>query len=104
MNVQLLLLQAGNAGLFNLVFFGAMILILYMFMIRPQAKRQKEQKAFMEGLQKGDEVVTASGIIGRINKMEDDIVTLEVGSKIFIRVIKTSISKEMTDSVNATNG
>lgn len=103
MNFETLLLQSGNAGIFNLVFFGAMILILYLFMIRPQAKRQKEQKNFMESLEKGDEVVTASGILGRINKIEDDIVTLEVGSKHYLRITKSAISKEMTESVYASD-
>ena len=103
MNFETLLLQSGNAGIFNLVFFGAMILILYLFMIRPQAKRQKEQKNFMESLEKGDDVVTASGIIGRSNKIEDEIVTLEVGNKHYLRITKSAISKEMTESVYASD-
>jgi preprotein translocase subunit YajC len=53
----------------------------------------------MEGLEKGTEVVTASGIIGKITKMEDDIITLEVGTKVYIRVTRNAISKEMTESV-----
>lgn len=103
MNYEILFLQSGNAGLFNLLFFGAMILILYLFMIRPQAKRQKEQKTFMESLQKGDDVVTASGILGRINKIEDEIVTLEVGTKSYLRVTKSAISRELTESVYASD-
>ncbi len=101
MNFQFLLLQAGggSGGLTSLIFFGAMILILYLFMIRPQAKRQKEQKQFSENLEKGDEVVTASGILGRINKIEEDVVTLEVGNKLYIRVTRSAISKEMTDTM-----
>ncbi|MCB0547792.1 MAG: preprotein translocase subunit YajC [Phaeodactylibacter sp.] len=95
---DLLLLQAGNAGMYNLIFIGAMILIFWLFLIRPQQKRQKEQKTFMDGMQKGDEVVTASGIIGRINKIEDNIVTLEVANKTYIRIIRSAVSKEMTDS------
>lgn len=83
----------------NMVFFGIIILIFWLFLIRPQAKKAKKQKNFMEELEKGDEVVTASGIIGRINKLEDDIVTLEVGSKVFIRMTKTAISQEMTESL-----
>lgn len=53
----------------------------------------------MEELEKGDDVVTASGIIGKINKIEDNIVQLEVGTKTYIRVTKNAISKEMTESV-----
>lgn len=96
---DLLLLQTSGAGLFNLLFFGAMLLIFWLFLIRPQAKRQREQKNFMERLEKGEEVVTSSGIIGRINKIEGDIVTLDIGNKVFIRVTKNAISKEMTDAI-----
>jgi preprotein translocase subunit YajC len=102
--MQTLLLQAGNAGMYNLIFIGAMIVIFWLFLIRPQQKRQKEQKSFSESLQKGDEVVTASGIIGRINKLEDKIVTLEVSNKTYIRVIRSAISKEMTASLSSEDG
>ncbi|GDX45311.1 hypothetical protein LBMAG24_06380 [Bacteroidota bacterium] len=71
-------------------------------MIRPQAKRQKEQKLFQESLDKNKDVVTSSGILGRISKIEDSIVTLEVSPKVYIRVTKNAISKELTENVNAT--
>ena len=96
-----LLLQAGDAGLYNLIFIGAMIVIFWLFLIRPQQKRQKEQKSFSESLQKGDEVVTASGIIGRINKLEDQVITLEVSNKTYIRVVRNAISREMTESLTS---
>ncbi len=99
----MLLLQAGGAGMYNLIFIGAMILIFWLFLIRPQQKKQKEQQAFNEKLQKGDDVVTASGIIGRVNKIEDDAITLEVANKTYIRVTKNAISKEMTDSFFGTD-
>lgn len=89
----------GNAGMFNLIFFGLIILVFWLFIIRPQAKRQREQNNFLNSLEKGQTVVTASGIIGKINKIEGDIVTVEVGTKNFIRVLKSAISKEMTDSM-----
>ena len=82
----------------QLVFFGAMLAIFWLFLIRPQAKRQREQRSFMENLEKGDEVVTASGIIGKINKIEDNIITIEVGGKLYIPVTRNSINKEMTDA------
>ena len=81
----------------QLVFFGAMLLIFWLFLIRPQAKRQREQTDFMKNLAKGDQVVTASGIIGKINKIEDNTITLEVG-KVFLAMTRNSISKEMTDA------
>ena len=103
-----LFLQAAPGGMgqyMNLLFFALIFVVFYFFLIRPQAKKQKEQGKFVETMQKGDEVVTGSGIIGRINKLEDDIVTLEVSNKIFIRVLRSAISKEMTEAVNknATN-
>jgi preprotein translocase subunit YajC len=93
-----LFLQAAGGQYMNLIFFALIFVVFYFFLIRPQAKKQREQSKFVETMQKGDEVVTSSGIIGRINKLEDDVATLEVGSKIFIRVLKSAISKEMTDA------
>jgi preprotein translocase subunit YajC len=55
-----------------------LFVILYFLMIRPQMKRAKEQKAMIEALQKGDEVVTAGGLVGRISKLGDQYLTLEI--------------------------
>lgn len=55
-----------------------MFVLLYFLMIRPQMKRAKEQKAMVEALQKGDEVVAAGGLVGRITKLTDQYVTLEI--------------------------
>jgi preprotein translocase subunit YajC len=79
-----------------------MFLVFWLLMIRPQAKRQKEQKLFQESLDKNKDVVTSSGILGRISKIEDTIVTLEVSPKVYIRVTKNAISKELTENINAT--
>lgn len=96
-----LLLQAGNqqAGYLNILFIALMFGVFWFFIIRPQSKKQKEQRNWLQELEKGNEVVTASGILGKITKLEDDIVTLEVGNKVFIRVTRNAISKELTDSV-----
>ena len=100
----LIFLQAanGNAGLIQMLFFAAIILVFWMFIIRPQAKRQKEQNTFAASLEKGREVVTASGMLGRINKVEGDILILEVGTKVYIRMTKSSISKELTEQIHGT--
>jgi preprotein translocase subunit YajC len=74
------------------------MVVFYFFMIRPQMKRQKEQQSFADSLEKGREVVTGSGMIGKINKIEGQVVTLEVANNTFIRVTKGSISKEMTEA------
>jgi preprotein translocase subunit YajC len=98
-----LLLQAAQAPggdmTMTFIFFGAMILIFWLFMIRPQAKRQKEQNKFINALEKGDEVATASGMLGRIAKIEDDVITLEVSNKVFVRITRSAISKEITENV-----
>lgn len=99
----LFLQSVDNAGILNLVFIAAIFVVFYFFLIRPQSKRQKEQKNFLEELAKGDEVVTAGGIIGKITKIEDDIITLEIGSKSYVRVIKSVVSKDMTEGLSKTN-
>lgn len=92
----------GSSSWINLIFIVSMFLVFYLLMIRPQSKRQKEQKLFQESLDKNKDVVTSSGILGRISKIEDSIVTLEVSPKVYIRVTKNAISKELTENVNAT--
>ncbi len=58
-----------------------MFAVLYFLMIRPQMKRAKEQKAMLEALAKGDEVVSVGGIVGRITKVGESYITLEVGQR-----------------------
>ncbi|MCB9279792.1 MAG: preprotein translocase subunit YajC [Lewinellaceae bacterium] len=94
-----LLLQSPSTGSLNFLMLGLMLVVFWFFLIRPQAKKQREQKNFEDQLEKGQEVVTASGIIGRVNKIEDSIVTLEIGSKVYIRITKNAISKEMTHGI-----
>jgi len=94
----MLILQAQSAGLFNMFFFLAILLVMYFFFIRPQAKKQKEQVAFINDLKKGDDVVTGSGIIGKINKIEQKAITLQLDQKTFLKVVPTAISREMTTS------
>ena len=98
--INLLFLQSGsNAGMMNLVFFAGIIVVFYFFIIRPQQKKQKNQNAFVNEMAKGDEVVTSSGIVGKISKIEDDFVSLQIDQKTFLKVLKSAISKEMTDAI-----
>lgn len=69
-----------------------MFVVMYFLMIRPQQKRAKEQKAMMDALAKGDEVVTAGGMLGRVVKVVDAYVTIEVASGTEIMVQKSSIT------------
>ncbi len=66
--------------------------VLYFFMIRPQMRRQKEQKKMIDDLQKGDEVVTAGGVVGRISKMSEAYMTLEIAPNTEIVVQRTAVS------------
>ncbi len=81
----------------------AILGVFYFFIIRPQNKIRKEQEQFMDDLEKGDEVVTGSGIFGRINKLDGDVVTLQVDTKTFIRLTKSAISKELTEQALKSN-
>ena len=69
-----------------------MFVVLYFLMIRPQQKKAKEHKALLEALGKGDEVVTASGMAGRITKVGDDFVTIEIAANVEIQMQKPSIA------------
>lgn len=100
---NMILLQSGGGSFAEIMAgmwpFFLIILVSWFFFIRPQSKKHKEQLSFVDELAKGDDVVTTSGILGRINKIEDEIVTLEVGTKTFIRVTKNAISKDLTADI-----
>ena len=68
-----------------------MFVVLYFVMIRPQMKRQKEAKAMMEALAKGDEVVTAGGMLGRISKLGETFVHIEAATGVELQVQRSSI-------------
>ncbi len=74
-----------------LVMPGALLVIMYLFVIRPQQKKAKEQLGLIEGLKVGDEVVTTGGIIGRIKAIADQFVTLEAGTNTFLKIQKSHI-------------
>ena len=90
-----------NASNLNLVMPLLLFAVFYFFIIRPQNTRQGDQKTFLESIAKGDTVGTASGIIGKINAIDGAIVTLEIDKNTYIKVTKSSISKEVTDSLKA---
>ena len=98
--MESLFLQASGSPLTGLLPMFLMLGVIVVFMVLPQRKKAKEQKTFEDALEKGKEVVTASGMLGRIDKIEGAIVTLNVGNKTYIRVTKNSISKGLTDAVH----
>jgi preprotein translocase subunit YajC len=81
----------GDAGFMGLLPIVLMFVLLYFLMIRPQMKRAKEHKQMVEALQKGDEVVTAGGVLGRISEMGEAYVTLEVAPNIEISVQRSAV-------------
>lgn len=90
-----------SGGSFQLVFLGLMLLVFWLFMIRPQAKKAKQQKTFIDNLQKGDRVVTIAGIHGVVNKVnEDNTLALEISPGSYIKIEKSSISMEWTQQLN----
>lgn len=101
MNLMNILLQAqgaGNAGVMNIVFIVAIVAIFYFFMIRPQAKRQKEIKKFREGLKVGDKVITSGGIYGKIKEVKDDSIILQIADNVNIRISKESVFQSVADT------
>src|SRR6476661_608007 len=84
--------QGGTeSGLLSMLPLVLMFVVLYLVMIRPQMKRQKEHKTMIEALAKGDEVVTAGGMLGRVSKMGETYVSLEVGNNVEVQVQRSSI-------------
>ena len=73
------------------VMIGAMILIMYFFMWRPESKRRKEMEKFREGLKSGDKVITAGGIYAVVKKVEETTLLIEVDSNVTLRIDKTMV-------------
>ena len=102
MNHFILLQAIPGFGLENFLLIGGILVIFYFFMIRPQQKKQKDQKKFTESIKRGDQVVTVGGMHGRVSAIEDNTVILDVEKGAKIRLDKTSISleasKKLTES------
>jgi preprotein translocase subunit YajC len=81
-----------DAGLFQFGLIAVMAAVFYFFLIRPQSKRAKEHKELLGGLAKGDEVVTSGGILGKVNKVVDDFVVVEIANNLEIKVQKQSVT------------
>ena len=80
-----------------IVFYGALLVVIWLFFIRPQTKKAKEQAAFVTQIEKGAKVVTTGGIHGKIVKVEENgSVLLEIDNNVKVRIEKVGISMEMT--------
>ncbi|HRN79116.1 MAG TPA: preprotein translocase subunit YajC [Ferruginibacter sp.] len=85
----------------TLIMMGLMILVFWLFMIRPQAKKAKQQKQFVNNMQKGDKIVTIAGIHGTINKVnEDGTILLETSPGSYIKIEKSAVSLEWSANAN----
>jgi preprotein translocase subunit YajC len=83
--------QSAGADLMSLLPLIAIFTVFYLLLIRPQSKRAKEQRLMIEALQKGDEVVTAGGQLGRIVKVSGTYVILQVAENVQVTTLKSSI-------------
>jgi preprotein translocase subunit YajC len=93
--------EGAGGGLGPMIFLPLMILVFWLFFIRPQAKKAKNQKKFIEDLQKGDKIVTIAGIHGTIYKVnEDGTLNIEVSPGSYIKIEKTAISMDWTAALN----
>ena len=103
MHLNILLQAQPGGGSLQFVLLAGIILVFWLFMIRPQAKKAKEQKKFIENIQKGDKIVTIAGIHGTIHKLnEDGTIQLEISVGTYIKVEKSTISMEWTNQINKT--
>ena len=84
---------ADSGGLMSFIPLILMFGILYFIMIRPQMKRQKEHKAMVEALAKGDEVVTAGGLLGKVVKAGDAFLTVEVATGVEVQIQRTAVNQ-----------
>jgi len=93
--LQIVFLQAGGSGLNNYIMIPLMLLVVYLFMIRPQIKKQKKEKQFQSTIKKGAKVITTSGIHGKIVELNDGICVLETGAG-KIKFERSAISMELS--------
>ena len=91
--------QGGGSGMTMLLMLALIFVVMWLFMIRPQQKRQKELNNFRDNLKKGDKVVTVGGIYGTI--VEVNKVMLEIDKDVKIKVDKASLVKDFSDTQQA---
>jgi preprotein translocase subunit YajC len=100
LNFSTLMLQAAaqpGGSLMPIFLMVGMFVVMYFFMIRPQAKKAKEQKAFADSMAAGEQIVTTAGIHGRINRANDDgTLQIEISRGTFMTIERSAISMEMT--------
>ncbi|MBK8362671.1 MAG: preprotein translocase subunit YajC [Bacteroidetes bacterium] len=97
---SILLQSQQGGGAMQLVFLVAIIVVFYFFMIRPQMKKQKQEKEFRESIQKGAKIVTIGGIHGRILEVNETTFMVEIDTNVKVRLEKSAISADATRTLN----
>lgn len=105
---QVILMAApggAGGGLGQILPLVAIVVVFYFFMIRPQMKKAKDQKKYIEALKKGDKILTIGGIYGKITEMREDgslVIEVEDGSR--MRISKSAVSSEASTALNQPQG
>ncbi len=87
---------AGQANpLASLILPIGLVVLFYFFLIRPQSKRQKQHRKMVNDLQKGEEVITTGGILGKVTKINDDFITLEIAKDVSLKIQKNAVQNIM---------
>ncbi len=89
--------QPGGSSLTFIISLGLMVAVFYFLLIRPQQKRVRQQRDLVGSLDVGDEVVTIGGIFGRIQEMDDESITLDVGGGTRIRFLKQAVARKFVE-------
>ncbi len=89
--------QQGGNPLMTFLMFGLIIVVFYFFMIRPQMKRQKELRKFQESLKKGDKVIIAGGVYGKVSEVKDEYIMVEIADNVEVKVAKSTVIRDVTD-------
>lgn len=94
----------GSAGLvMGILPWVLIFVIFYMLMIRPQQRRVKEHQAAVAAIKKGDEIITGGGIRGRVTRVSDDELEVEIAQGVKIRVVKSTVSNVLTGNAKPAN-
>lgn len=98
--ISILLQSSQGSGSMQFVILAAIVVVFYFFMIRPQMKKQKEERNYRSTLQKGAKIVTIGGIHGRILEVNDRTFMIEIDTNVRIRIEKSAISAEATKALD----
>lgn len=80
---------------YNLILFGGMFFLFWLILWRPQSKRAKEHRELISGITKGDEVMTSGGLLGKVTKVQDDYIAVEVADGVELKLQKSSVAQAL---------